>query len=195
MDVRVGIHRKLSTEELMLLNLILEKTFKSPLDCMEIQPVHPKGNQSWIFIKRTDAEAETPILWLPDVKNWLPGKDPLCWERLKTGEGDDWGWDAWMASPIQWTWVWASFGSWWWTGKPGVLQSMASQSVGHNWTTELNWTDCQYYSECAAHCCLVHLVTSWKINMEWTTRIDFLQKICLRILLLSLRMLSIYAWN
>ena len=58
----------------------------------------------------------------------------LMLERLKTGEGDDWGWDGWMASPIWWTWVWASFGSWWWTGKPGVLQSMGT---GHDWVTEL----------------------------------------------------------
>ena len=65
---------------------------------------------------------------------------PGCWGRLKAwGEGDDRGWDGWMASPTQWTWVWASSGSWWWTGKPGVLQSMESQRVGHNWVTELNW--------------------------------------------------------
>ena len=61
-----------------------------------------------------------------------------CWERLKVGgEGDDKGWDGWMALPTQWTWV--SSGSWWWTGKPGVLQSMGSQRVRHNWTTEMNW--------------------------------------------------------
>ena len=66
-------------------------------------------------------------------------KRPWCWERLKAGgEGDDRGWDGWMASPTQWTWVWASSGSWWWTGKPGVLQSMGSQRVRHNWVTELN---------------------------------------------------------
>ena len=62
-----------------------------------------------------------------------------CWERLKVGEGDDRGWDGWMGSPTQWTWVWAGSGSWWWTGKPGVLQSMGLQRVGHNWETELNW--------------------------------------------------------
>ena len=72
----------------------LEKTLESPLDCKEIQPAHPKGNQSWIFIGRTDAEAETQILWPPDAKNWLLGKD-WCWERLKAGgEGDDRGWDG-----------------------------------------------------------------------------------------------------
>ena len=63
-----------------------------------------------------------------------------CWERLKTGgEGDDRGWDGWMASPIQWMWVWVNFRSWWWTGRPGVLQPMGSQKVRHNWATELNW--------------------------------------------------------
>ena len=85
------------------------------------QPVHPKVNQLWIFIGRTDAEAETPIFWPPDAKNRLTGKR-WCWERLKAGgEGDDRGWDGWMASLTQWTWVWASSGSWWWTGKPGIL--------------------------------------------------------------------------
>ena len=67
-------------------------------------------------------------------------KRPWCWERLKAGgEGDDKGWDSWMASSTQRTWVWASSGSWWWTGKPGVLQSMVSQRVGYDWMTELNW--------------------------------------------------------
>ena len=74
---------------------------------------YPKGNQSWMFIRRTDAEAETPILWPPDVKNWLIWKTP-CWERLKMGrEGDDRGWDGWMVSPTWWTWVWVNSGSWW----------------------------------------------------------------------------------
>ena len=66
-------------------------------------------------------------------------KRPWCWERLKAGEGEDRGWDGWMASLTQWTRVWASSGSWWWTGKPGVLRSMGSQRVGHDWETELNW--------------------------------------------------------
>ena len=70
-----------------------EKTLESPLDCKEIQPVPPKVNQSWIFIGKTDTEAETPILWPPDEKNWL--KRPCCWERLKAGgEGDDREWDS-----------------------------------------------------------------------------------------------------
>ena len=111
--------------------------WKRLLDRKEIKPVNPKGNWSWIFIGRTDAEAEAPTLWPPDAKNWLTGKD-WCWERLKAGgEGDDRGWDGWIASPTQGTWVWASSRSWWWTGKPGVLWSMGSQSR----TRLSNWTE------------------------------------------------------
>ena len=137
MDVRVG---KLSAEELMLLNCGLEKTLESPLDCKEIQPVHPKGDQSWVFIGRTDVEAKTPIIWPPDTKKWLIWKDPDARKDWRAGgEGDDRGWDCCMASMTQWTWVWVSSGSWWWTGKPGVLQSMGLQRVGHDWATELYW--------------------------------------------------------
>ena len=78
---------------------MLEKTLESPLDCKEIQPVQPKGHQSWMFIGRTDVEAETPILWPPDAKSWLIWR-PWCWARLRAGGvGDDRGWDGWMASP------------------------------------------------------------------------------------------------
>ena len=87
------------------------------------------------------AEAEIPILWPPDAKSWLIWKD-WCWERLKAGgKGDDRGWDGWMASPTQWTWVWVNSGNWWWTRRPGVLQSMGSQRVRHNWVTEVKWTE------------------------------------------------------
>ena len=111
------------------------KRLESLLDWKEIKPVSPKGNQSWIFIGRTAAEAETPILCPPDVKKRL-----WWWGKLKVGgEGDDRGWDGWMASLTRWTWVRASSGSWWWTGKPAVLQSMGSQRVRHDWVTELNW--------------------------------------------------------
>ena len=115
--------------------VVLEKTLESPLDYKEIQPVHPKGNQSWIFIGRTDVEAETPILWPPDCKKLTHLERPWCWERLKAGgEGDDRGWDGWMASPTRQAWVWVNSRSWWWTGKPGMLQSMGSQRVGHRAT-------------------------------------------------------------
>ena len=114
---------------------------KSPSDCKEIYPVYPKGNQSWIFIRRTDTEAETLITlatWYEERSYWIR---PWCWERLKAGgEEDGRGSDGWMASPTQWTWVWASYGGWWWTGKSGVLQSMWLWRVGHDWVTELNWT-------------------------------------------------------
>ena len=118
--------------------VVLEKTLESPLDC-KIKPANPKGNQSWIFIGRTDVEAETPTPWPPDAKNhW---KRPWCWERLKAGgEGDDRGWVGWMASPTQWTWVWVNSRSWWWTGRPGMLRFMGSKRVRHDWATELYWT-------------------------------------------------------
>ena len=106
--------------------VVLEKILESPLDWKEIQPVHPKGDHSWVFVGRTDAEAETPVLWPTHAKSWLIGKDPDA--------GKDWGqegkattgWDGWMASLTQWTWVWVNSGSWWWTRKPGVLQFMGS---------------------------------------------------------------------
>ena len=91
------------------------RLLRIPWKCKEVQPVHPKGDQSWVFIGTTNVEAETLILWPPDGKNWHL-KRPSCWEILKAGgEGDKRGWDGWMASLNQWTWVWASSGSWWWT--------------------------------------------------------------------------------
>ena len=117
--------------------VVLEKIREHPLHSKEIKPVSPKGNQHWTFTGRTDTEAEVPILWPADVKSQLIGKDP-DWEILRTGgEKGDRGWDGWMASLTQWTWVWASSGSLWWTGKPGVLQSMGWQSVRHEWVTKL----------------------------------------------------------
>ena len=117
--------------------VVLEKTLESPLDCKEIQPVHLKGDQSWVFIGGP-IEGETPILWLPDVKSWVIWKDPDAGKDWRQEEkGTNRGWDGWMASLTQWTWVWVDSGSWWWTGRPGVLQSMGSQRVGHDWATEL----------------------------------------------------------
>ena len=100
--------------------------------------VHPKGNQSWMFIGRIDAEAETPVLWPPDTKNWPIGKDPDAVKVLRQKEKPmsedemvEWH------DRLRWTWVWASSMSWRWTGKPGVLHSMGLQRVGHDWATEL----------------------------------------------------------
>ena len=121
--------------------VVLEKTLESPLDCKEIQAVHSKGDQPWDFFGRTDAKAETSVLWPPHVKSWLIGKD-WCWEGLGTGgEGCDRGWDGWMASLTRWTWVWVNSSIWWWTGRPGVLQFMGSQRFGHESATKLNWTE------------------------------------------------------
>ena len=119
--------------------LVLEKTLESPLDCKEIKPVNPEGNQSWIFIGRTDLEAENPILWPPDVRNWLIWKDPDAgkeWRQEEKGTTEDEmvGWHHRLNGH-----EFKYSGSWWWTGRPGVLQSMGSQRVGHNWATELNW--------------------------------------------------------
>jgi len=114
-------------------------TLESPLDCKEIQPVHPKGDQSWVFFERTYVEAETLIFWPPDGKGWLFGKDSDAGKDWRQEEKDDRGWDGWMASLTPRTWVWVHSGSWWWTGKPDMLQSMVSQRVGHDWVTKLNW--------------------------------------------------------
>ena len=117
--------------------VVLEKTLESPLDCKEIQPVHPKWNQTWLFIGRTDAEAEAPIFWPPDGEELTHWKRPWCWQRLKTGgEGDNRGRDGWMALLTQWTWIWASSGREWRTVKPGVLQSVRSQRVRHDLATK-----------------------------------------------------------
>ena len=146
MDVRAGLWRKLSAEELMLVNCGVGEesleTLQSPMDSKEIQLVHPKGNQSWMNIQsvlneygRTDAEAETLATWCEELTHL---KRPWCWERLKAGgEGDDRGWDSWMASPMRWTWVWVGSGSCWWTRKPSVLQSTGLQRVKHKRATEL----------------------------------------------------------
>ena len=111
------------------------RLFERPLDSEEIKPVNPKGNQSWIFIIRTDAEAETPILWSPDTKSWLTRKDLDAGKVWRQEEKGQRGRDGWMASVTQWMWVWADFGSWWRIGKPGV-QSMGLQRVGPNWVTD-----------------------------------------------------------
>ena len=114
------------------------RLLRSPLDCKEIQPVHPKGNQSWIFTGKTDATAESPILWPPDAKNSLEktlmlggigGRRRRGWQRMR--------WFDSITNSMNIVWV--GSGSWWWTGRPGVLQSMGSQRTGHNWETELNW--------------------------------------------------------
>ena len=118
---------------------LLRRSLESPLDYKEIQPVHPKGNQSWVFIGRTDAEAETPILWPLMWRADSFEKTPMLGKDRR--RRDDRGWDGWMASVTQWTWVWVDSRCWWWTGRPGVLRFTGSQRVRHDWATELNWTE------------------------------------------------------
>ena len=122
--------------------MVLQKTLESPLDCKEIKPVNPKGNQPWIIIGRTDAEAETLILWPPDEKRWLTGKDPGAGKDWRQrGEGGDRGLDGWMASPIQWTWVlsklWEKDREAW---PAAVHEVTSSQTRLSNWTELSYWT-------------------------------------------------------
>ena len=135
MDVRVGLWRKLNAEELMLLNCGVGE------DSWESLGLHPKGDQSCEFIGRTDVEAENPILWPPDVKSWLIGKDPDA--------GKDWRWDEKRTTEDEWLdgitdsvdMSLCNSRSWRWTWRPGVLRFMGSQTVRHDWATELNWTN------------------------------------------------------
>ena len=137
------------------------------LDCKEIKPANPKENQPWIFIGRTDAEAEAPILWPPDVKSLTHWKRHWRWASLKAGgEGDDRGLDGWMASPTQCTWIWATSGSWWWTGKPGVLQSMGSQRVRHDSATEQQ-QQLLYAAMTMSGESLVHQPPLWNISPQF----------------------------
>ena len=150
--------------------VVLVKTLESLLDRKEIKPVNPKGNQDRIFIGRTDAEVEAPILWPPGVKNWLIRKHPDAgkdWRQEKRGNR---GPDGWMASRARWTWLWASSGRWWWTGKPGMLQYMESQIVRHDGATELNWLT----SSCRCRVLDGHVYRSHMVQSFINARIYYL---------------------
>ena len=137
----VGLWRRLSAEELMLLNCgVGEDTWES-LDCKEIQPVHSEGDQPWDFFGRNDAKAETPVLWPLHAQSWLIGKDSDAGRDWGQEEKGMTGWDGWMASLTRWTWVWVNPGSWWWPGRLGVLWFMGSQRFGHDWATDLIWSE------------------------------------------------------
>ena len=112
----------------------------------------------WSWNSNTLATSEELIHW----------KRPWCWEGLGAGgEGDDRGWDGWMASPTRRTWVWVNSRSWWWTGRPGVLWFMGSQRVGHDWGTELNWTECFHKQEDIENAFQL-FVKSWNIDIYAT---------------------------
>ena len=140
MDVRVGLWRRLSAEELMLLNRGVGEDSWESLELQE-DPTNPFWRRSalgflwkeWCWSWNSSTSATS----CEELTHW---KRLWCWEGLEAGgEGADRGWDGWMASLTWWTWVWVNSGSWWWTGRPGVLQFMGSQRVGHDWVTELNW--------------------------------------------------------
>ena len=142
MDVRVGLWRQLSAEELMLLNCGVGEDSGESLG-LQGDPTSPYSRRSVLGVHWKDWywswNSNTLATWWEELIHW---KRPWCWERLKAGgKGNDRGWDGWMASPTQWTWVWVNSGSSWRTWKPGMLQSMGSQRVGHGWVIELNWTE------------------------------------------------------
>ena len=128
---------KLSAEELMLLNCGVGEDLRVPWTARRsnqsiLKEISPEYSLERLMLK---LKLQYLATWCEELTHL---KRPWCWERLKAGgEGDDQGWDDWMASPTQWTWVSVNSGSWWWTGRPGVLQSMGSQRVGHDWVAEL----------------------------------------------------------
>ena len=142
MDVRVGLRRKLSAEKLMLLNCDVGEDSWESLG-LQGDPTSPSWRRSVLSVHWTDWcwswNSSSLATSCEELTHW---KIPWCCEGLGAGgEGDDRGWDGWMASPTRWTWVWVNSGSWWWTGRSGVLWFMGSQRVGHDWATKLNWPE------------------------------------------------------
>ena len=126
---------------MFLLTWCWRRLLRVPWTARRSKPIHSEGDQPWDFFGRNDAKAETPVLWTPRVKGWLIGKDSDAGRDWGQEEKGTTGWDGWMASLTRWTWVWVNSGGWWWTGRCGVLRFMGSQRVGHDWVTEMNWTE------------------------------------------------------
>ena len=139
MDVRVGLWRRLSAEDLMLLRCGVGEDSWESLG-LQGDPTSPFWRRSVLgFLWKEWCYSWNSSTLATSCEELIHWKRLWCWEGLGAGgEGDDRGWDGWMASPTRWTWVWVNSGSWWWTGSPGVLRFMGSQRVGHNWATELN---------------------------------------------------------
>ena len=152
-----------------LQTVVVEKTLESPSDSKEIKPVRfPKGNQPWIFIEMTECwswSSNTLATW---CEEWTYFKRPWCWERLRAGrEAGVRGWDGWMASLTQWTWVWANSRRWRKTGKPGVLQFTGLQRVRHNWAThQQKQKQAGDHTKCCKHVSLLVLTISSLIHMN-----------------------------
>ena len=148
---------KLSVKELMLLNCSVGEDSRVPWTARRskqsiLKEISPEYSLEGLMLK-VKLQYFGYLMWRTDSF-----EKPWCWERLKVeGEGDNRGWDGWMASPTRWTWVWVNCGSWWWTGRPGVLHPMGSQRVRHDWATELNWT---------TSCYNINFIQNPKVNLE-----------------------------
>ena len=154
MDVRVGLWRRLSAEELMFWTVVLEKTLESPLDCKEIQPVHSEGTQPWDFFGRNDAKAETPVLWPPHVKSWLIGKDSNAgrnWGQEEKGTTEDEmaGWHHWLnRRESEWT--------------PGVGDGQGGLACCDSWgRRELDTTERLLWSDLIWFCLFIECIFSF----------------------------------
>ena len=169
MDVRVGLWRKLNAKELMLLNCDVGEDSWESLG-LQGDPTSPSYSRSILGVHWKDWcwnwNSNTLATWCEELTHL---KRPWCWERWRAGgEGDDRGWDGWVASLTRWTWVWVNSGSWWWTGRPGVLWFMGSQRVGHDWETELNWI--QYFYLIYTHIqVLPTSIFNWPSNVIYNT--------------------------
>ena len=177
MDVRVGLWRRLSAKELMLLNCGVGEDSWESLG-MQGDPNSPFWRRSalgflwkeWCWSWNSSTLAAS---W-EELTHW---KRLWCWEGLGAGgEGDDRGWDGWMASLTWWTWVWVNSGSCLWTGRPGVLRFMGSQRIGHDWATELNW---YALSKCSQY--------TWK---EWNLSGIYCMECCI----MSIRLIGVTVW-
>ena len=172
--MRVGLWRKLSTENWCFWTVVLEKTLESPLDCKEIQPVHSKGDRSWVFFGRNDADAETPVLWPPHAKSWLIGKDPDAgrdWGQEEKGMTEDEmaGWHHRLdGHEFEWT--------------PGVGDGQGGLACCNSWGHEeldtierLNWTELNYIANCVSwvpRLTLLDLGTNW--TYKHALRLEFI---------------------
>ena len=159
--------------------VVLEKTLESPLDCKEIKAIY-SGRKSTLNIHCKDQcwrwSSNSLATWCKELTHL---KRPSCWEILRVGEGDDRGWDGWMASLNQRTWIWVSSGNWQWTGKPGVLQSLGWQRVIHDWATELKvwiiyrthfWWPSGKESTCQHKRRRRHRFDPWVRKIPWTRK-------------------------
>ena len=140
MDVRVGLkaeHRRIDAFEMWCWRRLLRVPWTVRRSNQSIlKEINPGCSLEGLMLKQN---SNTLATWWEELTHW---KRPWCWERLRAvGEGDNRGWDGWMASPTWWTWVWVDSGSSWWTGRLGVLHFMGLQRVGHNWVAKLNWTE------------------------------------------------------